>query len=711
MATVTADRFWQVPRVMSCVPPGFADHGTQVAPRVELPAHAVPPPRRRARPRLPPPNRGRSHSWLGPGPYAWPSEQPRPRRDGRRRHRAHRGPDRWGPPRAPGPRSLPGFLSDTHRTTYETLHTAALAARHTSDPVCRARAQARPPATCARCSALRPRLHPLSYAVTWDGIGRHHAATVATDAAKTLRDRRDRVLDHGDITCDGPNCAIRAAVVAPIVTDGRIVGALAAYAPGDGGPGPRRHRGRRLGLDPGRTRRTFGRERARAQRPNWPPSALRSARTFIYNSLGAIASFVPHRPRPRRELLLEFADFTRYALRRGGRSRRSPTNCVMSSVISSSSRRASVIGCTSTCSSPRVLAVSLPISRFSPGRERRPPRPRGQGGHRNRHAHRLRPGRRSRDRRRDDGVGADPTGSGRSSTGPRRANPMGSATSTRVCGLSMATIAASSSRPLPAPGLGVPSESPSSRRTPCPDPPLSCAGMSGESGPGLTALVVRRRGTGAFQSCAISSIETSGSAPSTSPPPAPTRCASSTPSPSTSSSPTSRCRPRRDGLARILGRFAQRPAVVSSPLTTTTPSTPSPSDAVDYVMKPSGLSDWPRPSGAAAIVAAIARSRPTRPGRDDSRRTRRRHPLRQPRRHPLRHRPRGLCPVAHARRCAPGPGIPGLAGRALGPGWFRPHPSQHPRRHAPCDRGADGPRQVHGRRRRHRNRGQPAASA
>ena len=39
---------------------------------------------------------------------------------------------------------------------------------------------------------------------------------------------------------------------------------------------------------------------------------------FIYNALAAIASFVRTDPDRARELLLEFADFSRYALRRGG---------------------------------------------------------------------------------------------------------------------------------------------------------------------------------------------------------------------------------------------------------------------------------------------------------------------------------------------------------------------------------------------------------
>lgn len=39
---------------------------------------------------------------------------------------------------------------------------------------------------------------------------------------------------------------------------------------------------------------------------------------FIYNCLAAIASFVRTDPDRARDLILEFADFTRYALRRGG---------------------------------------------------------------------------------------------------------------------------------------------------------------------------------------------------------------------------------------------------------------------------------------------------------------------------------------------------------------------------------------------------------
>src|SRR4029453_11483879 len=59
------------------------------------------------------------------------------------------------------------------------------------------------------------------------------------------------------------------------------------------------------------------------RRPRLIEAELRALRAqisphFIYNCLGAIASFTRTDPDRARELLLEFADFTRYAFRRGG---------------------------------------------------------------------------------------------------------------------------------------------------------------------------------------------------------------------------------------------------------------------------------------------------------------------------------------------------------------------------------------------------------
>ncbi len=211
-----------------------------------------------------------------------------------------------------------GFLSDTHRTTYETLHTAALAARHlgpglSGEGVGKAARHLR---QMLGTPALA--LTTLGGDVTWDGTSRHHAVDVARDTARTLQTGETRVLDHDAVSCTDAHCGIRAAVVAPIVSDGRVVGALAAYAPG-ATAGLARATAEVAGWVSTQVELAeLARERARASEAELAALRAQISPHFIYNSLGAIASFVRTDPDRARELLLEFADFTRYALRRGG---------------------------------------------------------------------------------------------------------------------------------------------------------------------------------------------------------------------------------------------------------------------------------------------------------------------------------------------------------------------------------------------------------
>nr|WP_229805583.1 histidine kinase [Microbispora rosea] len=108
----------------------------------------------------------------------------------------------------------------------------------------------------------------------------------------------------------------RRGVIVPLTVEGRAVGALAAYDALAGAALLRTAAevGRWMsgqlelaGLDASR-RRTMEAE-ARALRAQISPH-------FVYNSLTTIASFVRTDPERARELLLDFADFIRYALRR-----------------------------------------------------------------------------------------------------------------------------------------------------------------------------------------------------------------------------------------------------------------------------------------------------------------------------------------------------------------------------------------------------------
>ncbi len=211
-----------------------------------------------------------------------------------------------------------GFVSERDRATYETLHTASRAGRHLSDGLDETSAAKALPhlrellATPALALTGRRRI------LAWDGVGEHHRDQVHDAAVEHLGDGKVAVVTT--LVCGDPDCRIRSAVLAPIRVRDSIVGQLVA-----------------LGEQP-----SAGLARAAEEVAGWiatqvelsdlsddrtraMEAELRALRAqisphFIYNSLGAIASFVRTDPDRARELLLEFADFTRYALRQGGAS-------------------------------------------------------------------------------------------------------------------------------------------------------------------------------------------------------------------------------------------------------------------------------------------------------------------------------------------------------------------------------------------------------
>ncbi|QVQ53220.1 histidine kinase [Spiractinospora alimapuensis] len=149
--------------------------------------------------------------------------------------------------------------------------------------------------------------------LAWSGVGSEHSAEVAEWIEPALRNRRTCVVDH--IGCGNPRCEVRTAVVAPVVTERQMSGAILAL-----GPGPSNQMARALSevarwasqqmelaeLDRARTR--LAEAELRALRSQISPH-------FIYNCLTTIASFVRTDPERARRLLLDFAGFARYAFR------------------------------------------------------------------------------------------------------------------------------------------------------------------------------------------------------------------------------------------------------------------------------------------------------------------------------------------------------------------------------------------------------------
>ena len=102
---------------------------------------------------------------------------------------------------------------------------------------------------------------------------------------------------------------------------------------------------------------------------------------FVYNSLTAIASFVRTDPERARELLLEFADFTRYSFRRHGEFTTLAEELQLDRayLVLEKARFGDRLAVTLRVA-PEVLPVVVPVPvPAAAGRERRAPRPRGQG--------------------------------------------------------------------------------------------------------------------------------------------------------------------------------------------------------------------------------------------------------------------------------------------------------------------------------------------
>src|ERR1700712_5668065 len=204
------------------------------------------------------------------------------------------------------------FGTAVERATYETLHTASLGA-----PPLRSGLGATAAAKAA--GHLRELLGSTAVAVTdldgtlaWEGGGGHHSGNAVRGATRAMDNGRVTVVTD-TVACIDPDCPIRIAVVAPLVVGGTVVGSLTSY--GDG-------------ISSALVRATgeVGRwgssqlDQSRARTAEAEVKALRAQISphFVYNSLTAIASFVRTDPEQARELLLEFAEFTRYSFRRHG---------------------------------------------------------------------------------------------------------------------------------------------------------------------------------------------------------------------------------------------------------------------------------------------------------------------------------------------------------------------------------------------------------
>jgi two-component system LytT family sensor kinase len=209
------------------------------------------------------------------------------------------------------------FAGPLERATFSTLHTVSLAAPALREGLSKQSAAFALP-------YLRTLLDTCALTLTddncevlaWDGEADHHAPDVAEMAKEVVISGRQQVQWHTSVECHRPDCTVKGIVVVPLETEGRIVGTLGALTEGTAGPVMLRATGEvaryissqleLAELDESRAR--LSRAEVRALRAQISPH-------FVYNALTTISSLIRTDPDQARDLLIEFADFTRYSFR------------------------------------------------------------------------------------------------------------------------------------------------------------------------------------------------------------------------------------------------------------------------------------------------------------------------------------------------------------------------------------------------------------
>ncbi|MEZ5184225.1 MAG: histidine kinase [Candidatus Nanopelagicales bacterium] len=202
--------------------------------------------------------------------------------------------------------------------TYRTLHIASLAAPALRGGLTQSAAQ-------RSVKQLRNLLGVQALAVTdrfatlaWDGIGDK---------------QRDLAVEHAQVALDSGSASVvpveqargvsqmlRSGVAAPLTSDDVVIGALVAYSNAPAGPAMMRAVEEVATFTSGQLDLAeLDRTRARSAEAEVRVLRAQISPHFIFNSLTAIASFVRTDPDRARDLLLDFAEFTRYSFRSHGR--------------------------------------------------------------------------------------------------------------------------------------------------------------------------------------------------------------------------------------------------------------------------------------------------------------------------------------------------------------------------------------------------------
>jgi two-component system LytT family sensor kinase len=152
-----------------------------------------------------------------------------------------------------------------------------------------------------------------------EGVDGEHAGLLAAALRAAVDGGRPIMVTRAELACGRTGtCSLQEAVVVPLLVEGKVVGALAGLDV-DASAGLLRRAGEVAQFVSTQLELAeLDQSRARATRAELQFLRAQISPHFLYNALTAIESFVRSDPDRARELLIGFADFTRYTFRSHG---------------------------------------------------------------------------------------------------------------------------------------------------------------------------------------------------------------------------------------------------------------------------------------------------------------------------------------------------------------------------------------------------------
>ncbi len=153
-----------------------------------------------------------------------------------------------------------------------------------------------------------------------DGEGREQVRPGDLLSSLLERTRDDRLHIVPRLVSSDPSCPLRSAVLAPLLAQGKRIGTLIAFYRSVGRPS--HHELRVVQEAASLVSAQVELSLVTAQEERLAQAELRALRAqisphFIYNALAAVAGDIHARPEEARDLLIDFAEFTRYLFRDG----------------------------------------------------------------------------------------------------------------------------------------------------------------------------------------------------------------------------------------------------------------------------------------------------------------------------------------------------------------------------------------------------------